>query len=70
MHKIAPYRIAPLKASNPTQSTCTERLLNGFTFQKTELVREGAQHQEAHNCQAGKKNLVLSSRWEPETKTH
>jgi hypothetical protein len=33
------------------------------------LVREGAPQQESRNCQTDNKNLVMGSRWEPETKT-
>jgi hypothetical protein len=33
------------------------------------LVREGAQHQETHNCQTENKNLVMGSRWDPDAKT-
>jgi hypothetical protein len=33
------------------------------------LVREGALHQETCNCQTENKNLVMGSRWEPDTKT-
>jgi hypothetical protein len=38
------------------RSNCTSKL------QTHPLVREGAQHQETHNCQTEKKNLVISSR--------
>jgi hypothetical protein len=34
------------------------------------VVREGAQLRETHNWQTEKKNLVTSSRWESDTKTH
>jgi hypothetical protein len=30
--------------------------------------REGAPHQETRNCQSENKNLVMGSRWEPDTK--
>jgi hypothetical protein len=33
------------------------------------LVRESAPHQEPRNCQTENKNLVMVSRWEPDTKT-
>jgi hypothetical protein len=38
-------------------------------LQTRPLVREGAQHQETRNRQTEKKNLVMGSRWEPDTKT-
>jgi hypothetical protein len=45
------------------RSNCTYKL------QTRALVREGVQNQEAQNCQTEKKNLVISSRWGPETQT-
>jgi hypothetical protein len=44
------------------RSNCMSKL------QTNPLVREGAQHQEPQNFLAEKKNLVMSSRWEPDTK--
>jgi hypothetical protein len=44
-------------------NNCTSKL------QTHPLVREGVKHQETHNCQTEKKNLVISSRWEPNIKT-
>jgi hypothetical protein len=46
------------------RSNCTTKL------QTHPLVREGALHQETHNCQIEKKNLVMGSRREPDNKTH
>jgi hypothetical protein len=47
------------------RSSCTSKLQNH------PLIREGAQHEETHNCHTEKKNLVIvSSRWKPDTKTH
>jgi hypothetical protein len=45
------------------RSNCTSKV------QVRPLVREGAQNQETRSCQVEKKNLVISSRWELDTKT-
>jgi hypothetical protein len=37
-------------------------------LQTRPLVREGALQQEIRNCQSENKNLVMGSRWEPDTK--
>jgi hypothetical protein len=46
------------------RSNCTSKL------QTHPLVRQGAPHQETGNCQTENKDLVIGSRWEPDTKTH
>jgi hypothetical protein len=46
-----------------TRNNCTSKL------QTHPLVREGATHQETRNRQTENKNLVMGSRWEPDTKT-
>jgi hypothetical protein len=33
------------------------------------LVKEGAPHQDNRNCQTENKNVVMGSRWEPDTET-
>jgi hypothetical protein len=51
------------------ESDCSGKAQNcASTLQIHPLVREGATHQETRNCQYRKKNLVMSSRWEPATK--
>jgi hypothetical protein len=46
-----------------TRINCTNKL------QMHPLVREGGTHQETRNRQTENKNLVMGSRWEPDTKT-
>jgi hypothetical protein len=46
------------------RSNCTSKL------QINPLVREITQHRETHNSHTEKINLVMSSRWEPDTKAH
>jgi hypothetical protein len=46
-----------------SRSNCTSKL------QTHPLVREGAPHQETRNHKTENKDLVMGSRWEPDTKT-
>jgi hypothetical protein len=38
-------------------------------LQTRPLIKEGATYEETRNRQTGNKNLVMGSRWEPDTKT-
>jgi hypothetical protein len=44
------------------RSNCTSKL------HTRPFVRVAAPHQETRNCQTENKNLVMGSRWEPDTK--